>query len=124
MRIESVSPVQANVATMIDIWVDDSCSKLDFGRLERVGCGEIDQEDEGAALKGRVRGALELHLPPKEVVALIEERAACRRIILHCCQFLLDPPHCKLTHFAQGAEICNTSIGLLGLFSVYPLSIL
>ena len=88
----------------------DSCFKLDFGRLERVSCGEGDEEGEGGALEGRVRGPLDLHLPPEEVVAHLDDGAAWWRIVQHCCQFLLDPLGCTITHFGLGDEICNTPL--------------
>ena len=99
--------VEADVAAMIDVWVEDSGLKLYFGRLERVGCGEGNKETEGAALKGRVWGAVDLHMPTEEVVAHLYHGAACGRIVQHYCQFLLDSLCCKLTHFTPGVEICN-----------------
>ena len=42
----------------------------------------------------------------------MDDGAACGRIVQHCCQFLLDPLCCKITHFAIGVEICNILNGI------------
>ena len=62
-------PTHTHTHTPVDVGVVDACGELDLGGLEGVVCGEVDGEEEDAALVGRVGGPHDSRLPVEEVVA-------------------------------------------------------
>jgi len=74
--------------------VVDSCSERNLGWLEGVVCGEVDGEEEDAALVGRVGGTHDGCLPMEHVLADGTGRALGGRVLAKVLQLLVDPLQC------------------------------
>ena len=82
--------VQADATVGVDIGVVNSGGEVDLRGLERVVCGEVDGQEEDAALVWRVGRSHDCRLPVEQVLADRAGGAGRWRITAEVREFLVD----------------------------------